>query len=483
MKFSAGLALMLSLFAGNAAVAATCPGVEKNAAICADKGLSALHQAGEARLRRLVAAADPLTALLLRRDQRWSFEMVVGRDEDPFDASDEPARKRKSSLLEERLAALGHLTPGAIPDGISGDWINAFGKAKVEKRGDAMMVEISSSVSYEEAAEEDQTFSCALKAQVKLRPDGWYAGVPAVVDDDDDDDADAPPKPAASGKSELRLRLQGNTLRVLLVGDREIALCKGPETITGSYFLTGAGAGRAGDAAARTVSPSFDCATAKNADEEEICSDPDLAHLDAEIARAYRDTLRRLEPRLAAYLRDDERAWSKGNTGAFDTFLHPYWDKLHYFVTQTGTAREEWGTRLRERLAMLANIDEKRQGFAGHWIAYNAMLSILPDPDAHDGSVTLEGGKWITGSHKQYCDLDFSGQIVGNRFTVSGDEVPKFRRESGTLTIDGDDPDPDRHGQIDRKQPAYCTRLDSAKVRLLPVKPAGYLGHAGDRIR
>jgi uncharacterized protein len=479
MQFSAAITLMLSLFAGHGAAAATCPGAEKNVAICADRALAKLHQAGEAKLKRLVAAADPLTALLLRRDQRWWFEMVVGRDNDPSDPADEAERKRKTSLLEDRLAALGRLTPGAIPDGIAGEWINAFGNVKVDRHGDAMTVEISSSVSYPEAGEE--TFECAVKAEVKLRPDGWYAGASATADDDDD--ANAPAKPAPDGKGEFRLRLQGNTLRVVLVSDDQITLCNGPETITGSYFLAGPGPGRAGAVAARTVAPSFDCANAKNADEEEICSDPDLARLDAEIARTYRDTLRRLDPGLAGYLRDDQRAWSKGNTGAFDIFLHPYWDKQHYFMSQTGNVREEWQTRMRERLAMLANIDDKRQGFAGHWIAFNAMLSVLPDPAEHDGSVKVEGGKWVTGSHKQYCDFDFDGQIVGNRFTVSGDDVPKFRREGGTLTIDGDDPDPDRHGEVARKHPGYCTRLSSAKVRLLPVKPGAYQGHAGDRIR
>jgi hypothetical protein len=50
--------------------------------------------------------------------------------------------------------------------------------------------------------------------------------------------------------------------------------------------------------------------------------------------------------------------------------------------------------------------------------------------------------------------------------------------------IDGDDPDPDRHGFVDHKQPEYCTRLSSAKARLFPVKPAAYPGgHAYDRIR
>jgi hypothetical protein len=297
-------------------------------------------------------------------------------------------------------------------------------------------------------------------------------------------DADAAPD-VPSGKLELRLRLQGNTLRVVVISDIDAAVsfCTGPEAITGTYFLAGPGAGRAGDAAARTVSPSFDCATARNADEEEICADPDLARLDAEIARTYRDTLRRLDPKLASQLRDDQRAWAKGNTGAFDIFLHPYWNKRHYFVNQTGNVRAEWATRMRERLAMLANLDEKRQGLAGHWIAHNAMLAILPDTEKHDGSVSLEGGKWVTGSHKEYCDFDGEGRIAGDRFKPGDDDLPKLRRDGVTLTVDGDDPDPDRHGHVARKRPDYCTRLNSAKSRLFPVKPAAYQSKVWDRIR
>ena len=129
---------------------------------------------------------------------------------------------------------------------------------------------------------------------------------------------------------------------------------------------------------------------------------------------------------------------------------------------------------------MLANQDEKRQGLAGHWVAHNAMLAILPDPD---GSVSLEGGKWVSGQHKYYCDFEGGGRVAGNNFKPDADDLPKLRRDGATLTVDGDDSDPDRKGAAYRKPPDYCTRLSSAKARLFPVKPAGYLGKAGDRIR
>jgi hypothetical protein len=129
---------------------------------------------------------------------------------------------------------------------------------------------------------------------------------------------------------------------------------------------------------------------------------------------------------------------------------------------------------------MLANLDEKRPGLAGPWLAYNAMLAILPAQDKRDGTVGAEGGKWVTGAHKDHCDFDGEGRIVGNAFKPNGDDFPKLRREGATMTVDGDDRPPGRNGE---RTPSYCSRLKSAKARLFPVKPAGYPGMDNDRIR
>src|SRR5207302_4301751 len=123
--------------------------------------------------------------------------------------------------------------------------------------------------------------------------------------------------------------------------------------------------------AARTVAPSFDCAATKGDVELEICSDPELARRDAEIARVWRDTLRRLDPKNAGLLRDDQRAWIKDNATVLDVQMHPSWDKGAYFVHHLGNARHEFNTRLIERFEMLANLDEKRQGIAGFWFGHN----------------------------------------------------------------------------------------------------------------
>ena len=56
----AAIALTVSLLAGHGAVAAICPGVDKLDGFCRDPEFVALRQAGEAKLKRLMAAADPL---------------------------------------------------------------------------------------------------------------------------------------------------------------------------------------------------------------------------------------------------------------------------------------------------------------------------------------------------------------------------------------------------------------------------------------
>lgn len=477
-------AVLLSLLANPEAACAACAGAQENDGICGNRGLMALHQQGETRLKVLVAAADPLTALLMRRDQRWAMEVVAGQD---GGSGDEDDLQRKKRVLRRRLADLNRLVPGTIAEDIAGRWINALGNAKVERRGDGFAVEIVSRPDFGA----DLPAECRVKGELKLGSDGWYAGTPAFKEDGDDstDGYDAHTYTAAaqdktSGRASLRLRLQGNTLRAVISHKADVWLgaCGGRDIFTGTYFLSGPGGRRTVDLAARTVAPSFECAGTRNSDEEEICSDPDLARLDADIARTYRDTLKRLDAKLGAALRDDERAWSKGNTGAFDIFLHPYWDKSAYYVIQSGNARTEWVTRFTERLAMLANIDEKRQGLVGGWLAYNAMLAIVPDKD-EEGVVSAEGSKWLTGEHKFYCDFKGEGRIVDGAFKAS-DDMPKLRREGATLTVDGDDPDPDRNGFVDRQQPEYCVRLSSAKARLFPVKPAAYeIMHASDRIR
>jgi uncharacterized protein YecT (DUF1311 family) len=235
--------------------------------------------------------------------------------------------------------------------------------------------------------------------------------------------------------------------------------------------------------AARTVSPSFSCATAKGTDEEEICADPDLAVRDADIARAYRDALRMLDAKSAGFLRDDQRAYVKENALAFDVQLEPSWDKQAYFVHHTGNARNELLLRLSERLAMLTNLEPARRGTAGLWVGHNALLAIVPNRDNKD-VLHAAGMKWQTGDYKSHCDFEADGRLSGGMFRTE-DSFPALARDGATLTIDGNDPDVirDRNGKRKREQPGYCTRMDSAKARLFPVKAGTAIDTSDGRIR
>ena len=218
------------------------------------------------------------------------------------------------------------------------------------------------------------------------------------------------------------------------------------------------------------TAPSFNCATAKNSDEQEICSDPELAEKDVAIAAAYNDAMRRLDAKSADYLRDDERAWVADNIVAYDAHLLAAWDKPSYYVHHTGDAREELKLRLKERLAMLKNLDEKRQGESGLWVGHTAMLAIAPDKDK-PGMLQAAGRKWETGDWKSSCDFDADGKMVGGAFKTD-DDFPKLARDGATLTL-GDE----------TGQPGYCERMTSPKARLFPVKDGADVGFNDDRIR
>src|SRR5262249_24152776 len=208
----------------------------------------------------------------------------------------------------------------------------------------------------------------------------------------------------------------------------------------------------------------------------------DRARNDVEIARVWRETLRRLAPALAAHLRSDQKAWMKENVIAFDTYLHPSWDKQAYYIHQTGGARAELERRQNERLPMLQGLDENRQGFVGLWVGHNAIVAIFPAEGKKDGTLTADGGKWETGDYKSHCDISGDGKVERSKLKLGGG-APVFVRDGATLTVDGNDPDPDRDGRINREQPDYCTRMRSAKARLFPVKSDAKIGALLERIR
>lgn len=126
---------------------------------------------------------------------------------------------------------------------------------------------------------------------------------------------------------------------------------------------------------------------------------------------------------------------------------------------------------------MLEGFDEKRRGFEGNWLSYNATLSVTRDPD---GKLHADGNKWFEDDYKGGCDYDFKGNAVGDVFKP--DDTSKnpdsMAREHATLIVNPTDDDAAKHrfkpdGTLDPKaDEAKCKhRLDiSSTARLFPVR-------------
>jgi len=432
---------------------------------CDDRELVALDKAVDVRFNTLVAKVDPLTALLLRRDQRWFAEILDDSQLFPDDRKSDRERARKKNLLAARLKVLDAIAPGSVAATPEGEWANALGSLRVRKgAGDTLEVALRAKLRY---ADLQETLACALSGSV--RPEGpLLVGDVAAADD-------------PMRMAHVRLRLQGATLRLVhdyQAYDKDHRPCN-LEITTGSFFATNpAQPGKPSVLAARTVSPSFSCAGAQNSDEEEICGDPELAARDVEIARVYSQTIRRLEPHLAAALRADQRAYARDNATEFATFLHPPWAKETSMVHSPDYARRELRLRLDERLAFLANLDEKRAGLTGLWAANNAVLTIAPAEGKTEGTLTAKGRKWVAGDRRRDCDFDSDGRIENGVFKANA-AFPRLSRDGPALVISPEDPDGE-DAVAAGGPPSYC-RMGSAKARLFPVKAGIEFDY--DRIR
>jgi hypothetical protein len=104
--------------------------------------------------------------------------------------------------------------------------------------------------------------------------------------------------------------------------------------------------------------------------------------------------------------------------------------------------------------------------------------------DKSDGALHALGKKWDSEDDKSHCDFEADGKIRGGVFKTQ-DSFPALARDGVTLTLAGTDPDRtrDQNGNRRREQPDYCSRMDSAKARLFPVKAGAAINPADGRIR
>jgi hypothetical protein len=88
----------------------SCSGrLEASTAICHDQRLRDLAREIDTKMARLTAGADPLTASLLRRDQRWYTDLLGIVYVESFNGPNDPQRTRIETALEKRLNFLNQL--------------------------------------------------------------------------------------------------------------------------------------------------------------------------------------------------------------------------------------------------------------------------------------------------------------------------------------------------------------------------------------
>ncbi|MBR1276969.1 lysozyme inhibitor LprI family protein [Bradyrhizobium sp. AUGA SZCCT0283] len=455
-----------------------------------DKLVARIDKAFDAVLPKTPANIRPL----LKRDQTWFNEMIL---EAAADMDDGDIRTGFAETLRSRVAALEGMADGIGRTGFTGRWSSAFGGIAVTPaEGDAYRLAINIRVNYGS----DRHTACTVGALVKPAAGGWLAGsllpeeaAPAKASADDKATADAksePKKPAT-----IKMRRQGETLRVAIVaGDEgwtnDLPGCESVEQITASYFPDGKPEAAPGKADTTFVTPTFDCTDPKTATEEEICSDPDLADNDQRLNRAWKVLLPRLDDVTRRALTEDQRHWVKAQAAQFPQFLHPAWEKRTSQMHYTTDARDHLNGLQRERIALLEGFDDRRTGLAGIWLAYNAIIKITANAD---GTLSGRGWKWEQGDWKAGCDYAMTGKVVNGIFRA--DEKRKnpdtLERDHATLIVNRlDDAFAKKRWKKDGTEDetadeAKCRRnvSNSSTAKLFPARPSPDIDNLGGSIR
>ena len=443
-----------------------------------DKLVAQIDKAFDAALGRMPVNLRPL----LKRDQAWFNEMIIDAAEVLTDAGDDELEQGLAETLRRRATALGGIVSGR--PGIAGGWVNAFGNITLTP-ADGGTYRLAADLRGDYGG--DRRRSCKLTAELKPSGSGWIAGT-VVVDTDTpadkkNDTAAAPAKPPA-----LKLRRQGESLRIVVtVPDDQwsgLADCSSMEQITGSYFAAGKEAA-ADEADTAFVTPTFDCTRPETATDEEICADPELADNDQRLNRAWKALLPRLDETTRRALIGDQRNWVKSQTQQYPEFLHPAWNKQSSQVHFTVYARDQVNGLQRERLALLEGFDDRRNGLAGVWLAYNAIIKVTID----NGVVKATGWKWDQGDWKAGCDYEMTGKMVGGGFRA--DQQRKnpdtLERDHGMLIVNRLDDvfAQKRTGTDDSDDEEKCKRrLDnSSTARLFPARPSPEIDNFKGSIR
>jgi len=459
------------------------------AAACKTRDFDALAARMDETLQTALAKAPVNVQPLLKRDQAWFDEIVVNAAQSLSSAEKNDDRDALVARLQQRIATLESLSAGFGRPGFVGRWVSAFGNVTVtpDERG-AYRLAFDLRSAY--GAEDDRPMECRIAAQVAPTPGGWLTGALPLEEKPANDKAavnvakEDPVKPPA-----IKMRRQGETLRIVVeYGDDGVRpACGSIEQITATYFASGTADGT-DKTDTSFIAPTFDCTRPETASDEEICADPDLAENDQKLNRAWKALLPRLDEATRRALAEDQRHWVQAQAWQYPEFLHPAWNKQSSFKHFTASGRDKLNRLQRERVALLDGFDEKRNGMAGLWLSYTAVLKVTM---SDDGSVTGSGWKWEQGDWKAGCDFDIEGSMVKGVFRSDEERTnpDTLERDHAMLIVNRRDDSfakkrfrADGDGFNDEPK---CKRSAavSSTARLFPVRPSPDIDNPGGAIR
>ena len=207
-------------------------------------------------------------------------------------------------------------------------------------------------------------------------------------------------------------------------------------------------------AAATEVSPSFDCAKARTGAEKAICANPQLAALDASIAKRYNEARKSLDSATAEALLRDQRDFTKVRDDAFEK---PF-DK--------NKPVEEIATRMKHRDAFLASLDlGERKGFTGRWRNISGEITLWKKPD---GDILYEGSADQPRTGSWSCNVEASGKTKGERLQVKSVDtkgwVLNLKRQGDGLVVEEQPPGAGASG------PPYCGANGTLAGMYFPIR-------------
>ncbi|SHK10715.1 Protein of unknown function [Bradyrhizobium lablabi] len=456
-------------------------------AACKEDGLDTLAAQIDKVFAATVAKAPVNAKPLLKRDQVWFGEIVVNAAESMPQSDNADDRQAFVASLRQRVGTLEAIAAGLGRSGIAGRWVNAFGSVVVTPVQDgAYRIAIETRAVY--GTDDERHRECQASTLVRAEPRGWLSGT--ILKEHAPTTGEATATADDTNPLTLKIRRQGQTLRVVVDGkDSTYATlpgCRFVGQLTASYFAAGAAdsaVATADKADAGFVAPTFDCARPATASDEEICADPDLADNDQRLNRAWKALLPRLDPTTRRALIEDQRGYVGAQSNQYPISLHPAQNKQSYFMHFTAAARYELNGLQRERIALLEGFDENRHGFAGVWLAHDAILKVTAEAD---GSLTAEGWKWNQGDWKGGCDYAIEGKVVGVVFRSNdkGENPDTLERDHATLVVNRQDDVFAKKrfrsdGTLDPNAvEPKCKRISSSTARLFPARPSPDLDNA-----